>query len=81
VPIAGCGVFRSVLLKYPSFLGVWGDAGFRGSFVDFVLSLGKDVIFLRRLCQKVGRFCLSVGVWSARLAGWHGLEGCLRIMK
>jgi len=79
--IAGCGVFRSALEKYPSILGVCGDAGFRGAFVDFVLSLGKDVIFLRRLCQKVGRFCLSVGVWSARLVGLQGLGDCLRIMK
>jgi hypothetical protein len=30
--IAGCGVFRSALQKYPSILGVCGDAGFRGTF-------------------------------------------------
>ena len=38
--VAGCEVFRSVLEKYPSILGVCGDAG-RGTFVGFVSSLGK----------------------------------------
>ena len=60
--IAGCSVFRSARLKYPSLRGVCGDAGFRGTFVDFVLSLGVNVIFRSGLFLKVGLFCLSVGV-------------------
>jgi len=35
-----CDVFKVVLEKYPSLQGVCGDAGFRGTFVNFVLSLG-----------------------------------------
>jgi hypothetical protein len=50
--IVGCRVFWSVLEKYSSFLGVCGDVGFCGTFVDFVLSLGKNVIFLSGLCKR-----------------------------
>jgi putative transposase len=50
--IAGCGVFRSVLKKYPYLLGVCGDAGFRGTFVDFVLSLGRVCDISERIVPK-----------------------------
>jgi len=50
-------------------------------FVDFVVSLGRNVIFQKKLCLKVLKFCLSVGVWSACLVGLQGLGVCLRIMR
>ena len=34
--IAGCLVFEEALDKYPSLLGVCADAGYRGTFVDYV---------------------------------------------
>ena len=34
--IAGCLVFEEALCKYPSLLGVCADAGYRGTFVDYV---------------------------------------------
>ncbi|MCL2135114.1 MAG: hypothetical protein FWH37_06130 [Candidatus Bathyarchaeota archaeon] len=39
--IAGCDVFKAVLEKYPLVVGVCGDAGFRGMFVEFVEGLGR----------------------------------------
>jgi putative transposase len=50
--IAGCGVFRSALQKYSSLQGVCGDAGFRGTFVDFVLSLGKKCDISEKIVPK-----------------------------
>ena len=38
--ISGCGVFRSALEKYPSLLGVCGDAGFWGTFVEVCFLVG-----------------------------------------
>lgn len=34
--IAGGSIFEEATLKYPSLLGVYGDAGYRGTFVDFI---------------------------------------------
>ena len=48
--IVGCGVFRGVLEKYSSLQGVCGDAG-RGTFFDFVLSLGLK-------CECFGADCV-----------------------
>jgi len=39
--IAGCSTFEEALVKYPSLKGVCGDAGYRGTFKEFVESLGK----------------------------------------
>jgi hypothetical protein len=50
--IAGCGVFRSALEKYPSLQGVCGDAGFRGTFASFVLSLGLKCDISEKIVSK-----------------------------
>jgi len=39
--IAGCNVFKVALEKFPSFLGVCSDEGFRGTFLRFVEDLGR----------------------------------------
>ena len=39
--IAGCPTFETALQKYPSLKGVCGDAGYRGTFKEFVEELGK----------------------------------------
>jgi putative transposase len=75
--IAGCGVFRSALEKYSSLLGVCGDAGYRGTFVDFVLSLGKKCDISEKIVPKgfsilSKRWCvertLSWLMWFRRLS-------------
>ena len=50
--IAGCDVFKSVLEKYPSVEGVCGDAGFRGTFVEFVESLGRRCDISEKIVPK-----------------------------
>lgn len=34
--LSGCVVFEEALCKYPSLMGVCGDGGYRGTFVDYV---------------------------------------------
>jgi hypothetical protein len=67
--IAGCGVFRSVLQKYPSLEGVCGDAGLGVRLLILFCLWVRGVIFQRKLFQKVGVFYLRDGVWSVRLVG------------
>lgn len=51
--IAGGEVFKEATLKYPSLLGVCGDAGYRGTFVDFVTNkLQKLVEISKKISQK-----------------------------
>jgi putative transposase len=48
--IAGCVAFEEALYKYPSLLGVCADAGYRGTFVDYVqLALTCLVEIVQRL--------------------------------
>jgi hypothetical protein len=75
--VAGCGVFRLVLRKYPSLLGVCGDEGYRGSFLRFVELLGKKCDISEKIVPKgwivlPKRWCvertLSWLTWFRRLA-------------
>ena len=75
--VAGCEVFRFALEKYPSVLGICGDAGFRGTFVDFVSSLGKKCDISEKIVPKgwsvlSKRWCvertLSWFTWFRRLS-------------
>jgi putative transposase len=50
--IAGCGVFKSVLEKFPSLLGVCGDEGFRGTFLRFVEELGRKCDISEKIVSK-----------------------------
>ncbi len=51
--VAGCNVFREAILKYPSLLGVCGDEGYRGTFVNFVTyKLQKLVEISKKISQK-----------------------------
>ncbi len=51
--IAGGEVFKEATLKYPSLLGVCGDEGYRGTFVDFVTNkLQKLVEISKKISQK-----------------------------
>jgi hypothetical protein len=72
------GLFCKSILLCKVFVGM----------LDFVVRLwilfyhwGEYAIFRRELCLKVGRFYQKGGVWNVRLAGCHGLDGYLRIMK
>jgi len=48
--LAGCLVFEEALDKYPGLLGVCADAGYRGTFVDYVqLYLTSIVEIVERL--------------------------------
>lgn len=47
--IAGCEVFDNALLRYPSLKGVCADAGYRGTFKEYVESLGKTVDISERI--------------------------------
>lgn len=42
--IAGGSVFEETTLKYPSLLGVCGDVGYRGTFVDFITNKLQKLI-------------------------------------
>jgi len=75
--VAGCDVFGAALEKYSSLLGVCGDAGFRGTFVEFVLSLGLKCDISERVVSKgwkvlPKRWCvertLSWFTWFRRLS-------------
>jgi len=71
-------------LRWKSFLLCKGFVGVLGLGVCLLILLclwGGNVIFQRKLCLKVLKFCLSVGVWSACLVGLQGLGVCLRIMR
>jgi putative transposase len=51
--IAGGDVFREATLRYPTLLGVCGDEGYRGTFVDFVTKeLQKVVEISKKISQK-----------------------------
>jgi hypothetical protein len=41
--IAGCGVFKAVLEKFLSILGVCGDEGFGGNFFEVCGRVGEEV--------------------------------------
>ncbi|MDR0460034.1 MAG: transposase [Nitrososphaerota archaeon] len=76
--IAGCGVFRSALQKYPSLQGVCGDTGFRGTFVDFVVSLGKKCDISEKIVPK--SFKVLPKRWCVeRTFGWF--TGFRRLSK
>jgi len=59
--MAGCFVFEEALEKYPSLLGVCADAGYRGTFVDYVQ------LFLTSLVEIVER--LPAG-WTVLPKRW-----------
>lgn len=59
--MAGCFVFEEALEKYPSLLGVCADAGYRGTFVDYVQ------LFLTSLVEIVE--CLPAG-WTVLPKRW-----------
>lgn len=76
--VAGCGVFKSVLEKYPSVVGVCGDEGYRGTFLRFVEGLGKKCDISERIKPKgwrvlPKRWCVE------RTFGW--LNGFRRLSK
>jgi transposase len=50
--VAGCDVFKAAIAKYPSILGCHADAGYRGTFVDFVIALGKTVKISEKIKPK-----------------------------
>ena len=45
----GCEVFVEALWKYPSIEAVCGDEGYRGTFFDFVISLGRKCDISERI--------------------------------
>jgi len=47
--IAGCDAFSRALLWYPSITGVCADAGYRGTFKEYVESLGKTIDISERI--------------------------------
>ena len=47
--VGGCDTFDNALMRYPSLLGVCGDAGYRGTFKDHVESLGLTVDISERI--------------------------------
>jgi putative transposase len=50
--VAGGSVFEETVQKYPSLLGVCGDDGYRGTFVNFVTNtLHKTVEISKRISQ------------------------------
>jgi len=59
--MAGCFVLEEALEKYPSLLGVCADAGYRGTFVDYVQ------LFLTSLVEIVER--LPAG-WTVLPKRW-----------
>jgi len=76
--VAGCNVFKSALEKYPSLRGVCGDVGFRGTFVDFVLSLGKKCDISEKIVPK-GWLVLPKRWCVERTIGWF--TGFRRLSK
>jgi putative transposase len=67
--IAGGEVFREATLKYPTLLGVCGDEGYRGTFVDFVTkTLQKFVEISKKISQ--GWVILAKRWIVERTLGW-----------
>ena len=67
--VVGCEVFKLALQKYLSIEGVCGDGGFRGGFVDFVLSLGRWCDISEKVVP-VGWMVLSKCWRVERTFGW-----------
>jgi putative transposase len=42
--ISGCSIYQTAKNKYFSLEGVCGDAGYRGTFVDFVKMKYRDIV-------------------------------------
>jgi hypothetical protein len=76
--VAGCDVFKAVLEKYSSILGVCGDEGYLGTFKEFVLSLGLKCDISKRIVS-MGWVVLPKRWCVERTFGW--LLGFRRLSK
>jgi putative transposase len=76
--IAGGGVIQGALLKYPSLLGVCGDAGYRKTFEEAATKLGLTVDIVQRIAD-AGWIILPKRWRVERTLGW--LNGSRRLSK
>jgi putative transposase len=76
--VEGCEVFEAALRFYPSLEGVCGDAGYRGTFVNYVKNvLHKTVDIVEKLPE--GWRILPKRWVVERTLGW--LNTCRRLSK
>ena len=76
--VAGGAVIRGALKKYPSLLGVCGDAGYRKTFEEAAAELGLTVDIVKRI-QESGWAVIPKRWRVERTFGW--MNGSRRLSK
>jgi hypothetical protein len=84
---AGCDVLKAGAEKHGTLEAFSGDAGYRGTAVEFVETALKLTLHISHLCPlgKRSRIplpsCRHAGSWNGRLLGWAITGGLPRILK